>query len=225
MLPVPGLPAGWRGGARGVPRAHARAPLLPRRAGPSLSRSESGSMGPNPLPSAEGMTALHWASQEGHLNMVQVLLKVGADVEATNEVSLKRETHSGYVDTFRSGICVHALAWRVHSTGGRPCDHLLQCAWLVRVRSAGCPARESVATCRGRSCLCGPAADLTPALQYGRTYQLARSLRKGAYCGGADAATARHRRSARDEVGAAGVPLALAWRCERMCLPAMCVCS
>ncbi len=77
---------------------------------------------------AKGMTALHWASQEGHLNMVQVLLKVGADVEATNEVSLKRETHSGYVDAFRSGLCAHALVWRVHSTGGRPCDHLLQCA-------------------------------------------------------------------------------------------------
>ena len=41
---------------------------------------------------AEGMTALHWASREGHLAVVQVLLKVGADVEAKNQVSLKRET-------------------------------------------------------------------------------------------------------------------------------------
>ena len=41
---------------------------------------------------AQGMPALHWASQEGHLAMVQVLLKVGADVEAKNQVSLKRET-------------------------------------------------------------------------------------------------------------------------------------
>jgi len=40
----------------------------------------------------QGMTALHWASQEGHLAVVQVLLKVGADVEAKNQVSLKRET-------------------------------------------------------------------------------------------------------------------------------------
>ena len=41
---------------------------------------------------AQGMTALHWASQEGHLAVVQVLLQVGADVKAKNQVSLKRET-------------------------------------------------------------------------------------------------------------------------------------
>jgi len=35
---------------------------------------------------------LHWASQEGHLAVVQVLLKVGTDVEARKHVSLKRET-------------------------------------------------------------------------------------------------------------------------------------
>ena len=40
---------------------------------------------------------------------------------------------------------------------------------LVRVWSAGCPARESVAAWRGRSCRCGPAADRTPALQEERT--------------------------------------------------------
>ena len=40
---------------------------------------------------------------------------------------------------------------------------------LVRVRSEGCPAREGVAACRGRSCRCGPAADRTPALQNGWT--------------------------------------------------------
>jgi len=40
---------------------------------------------------------------------------------------------------------------------------------LVRVRNAGCHARESVAACRGRSCRCGPAADRTPALQGGST--------------------------------------------------------
>ncbi len=42
---------------------------------------------------AEGMTALHWASQEGKIDMVQVLVKVGANVEAKDEsVSLIRET-------------------------------------------------------------------------------------------------------------------------------------
>ena len=39
----------------------------------------------------------------------------------------------------------------------------------VRVRSEGCPEREGVAACRGRSCRCGPAADRTPALQNGWT--------------------------------------------------------
>jgi ankyrin repeat protein len=91
---------------------------------------------------------------------------------------------------------------------------------LVRVRSAGCPARESVAACRGRSCRCGPAADRTPALQYGRT-----SLHFASESGhaavvqtllqhGADVA-------ARGEVGAAGVPLALAWRSARECVHAI----
>jgi len=41
---------------------------------------------------AKGKTARHWASQEGHLAVVQVLLKVGADVEAKDQVSLKSET-------------------------------------------------------------------------------------------------------------------------------------
>ena len=31
--------------------------------------------------------------------------------------------------------------------------------------------------------------------------------------------------AARDAVGAAGVPLALAWRCARECLHVMCVCA
>ncbi len=41
---------------------------------------------------AEGRTALHWASEAGHPAVVQVLVKVGANVEAKDEVSLKRET-------------------------------------------------------------------------------------------------------------------------------------
>ena len=41
---------------------------------------------------ATGRTALHGASEAGHLAVVQVLVKVGANVEAKDEVSLKRET-------------------------------------------------------------------------------------------------------------------------------------
>ena len=37
-------------------------------------------------------TALHLASDEGHLAVVQFLVKVGANVEAKEQVSLKRET-------------------------------------------------------------------------------------------------------------------------------------
>ena len=40
---------------------------------------------------------------------------------------------------------------------------------LEHVRSAGCPARESVAACRGRSCRCETAADSTPGLQLGQS--------------------------------------------------------
>ena len=43
---------------------------------------------------AVGRTALHGASEAGHLAVVQVLVKVGANVKAelTDSVSLKRET-------------------------------------------------------------------------------------------------------------------------------------
>ena len=41
---------------------------------------------------ASGRTALHGASEAGHLAVVQFLVKVGANVEAKNKVSLKRET-------------------------------------------------------------------------------------------------------------------------------------
>ncbi len=99
---------------------------------------------------------------------------------------------------------------RMHWRGGciaregahaTPCCSVLA---LVRVRSAGCPARESVAACRGRSCRCGPAADRTPALQRGYT-SLHDASREGHAAvvqtllqHGADVA-------ARDNVGAAGV--------------------
>ena len=102
-----------------------------------------------------------------------------------------------------------------------PCCSVLA---LVRVRSAGCPARESVAACRGRSCRCGPAADRTPALQYEETSLLFASNSGHAAVvqtllqHGADVA-------ARNIVGAAGVPLASAWQCARECLHAMCVCA
>jgi ankyrin repeat protein len=41
---------------------------------------------------ASWRTALHGASEAGHLAVVQFLVKVGANVEAKDEVSLKRET-------------------------------------------------------------------------------------------------------------------------------------
>ena len=98
-----------------------------------------------------------------------------------------------------------------------PCCSVLA---LVRVRSAGCPAWESVAAYRGRSSRCCPAADRTPALQYGSTsLHLASEYGHAAVVQtllqhGADVA-------ATDNVGAAGVPRALAWRCARECLHAM----
>jgi hypothetical protein len=102
-----------------------------------------------------------------------------------------------------------------------PCCSVLA---LVRVRSAGCPARESVAACRGCSCRCGPAADRTPALQDGSTSLHLASARGHAAVVqtllelGADVA-------ATNKVGAAGVPRVLTWRCARECLHAMCVCA
>ena len=42
---------------------------------------------------ASGKTALHFMSEQGKIDMVQILVKVGANVEAKGgEVSLKRET-------------------------------------------------------------------------------------------------------------------------------------
>ena len=41
---------------------------------------------------ANGTTALHLMAGEGKIDMVQFLLKVGADVKARDKVSLKRET-------------------------------------------------------------------------------------------------------------------------------------
>ncbi len=107
-----------------------------------------------------------------------------------------------------------------------PCCSVLA---LVRVRSAGCPARESVAACRGRSCrlfqphawacVCGPAADRTPALQYGRT-----SLHNASISGHAAVVQTLLENGANvaatDEVGAAGVGVAV---CARV--PACHVCA
>jgi hypothetical protein len=90
-------------------------------------------------------------------------------------------------------------------THATPCCSMLA---LVRVRREGCPARESVAACRGRSCRCGPAADRTPALQYGWTsLHFASSSGHAAVVQtllqhGADIA-------ATDKVGAAGVGVAV----------------
>jgi hypothetical protein len=95
--------------------------------------------------------------------------------------------------------------------------------WCVSGVQGALRGRLSVAACRGGSFCCGPAADRTPALQQdGDT-----SLHKASSSGhaavvqtllqhGADIA-------ATNKVGAAGVPLALAWRCARECLHAMCV--
>jgi len=35
----------------------------------------------------KGKTALHYASERGHAHVVKVLLKIGADIEATDKVS------------------------------------------------------------------------------------------------------------------------------------------
>ena len=40
---------------------------------------------------ADGKTAVHWASEEGHRNSVQVLVQLGADVALTDKVSGKHE--------------------------------------------------------------------------------------------------------------------------------------
>jgi len=34
-----------------------------------------------------GMTALHWAADEGHIPVVEALIRLGADVNAVDEVS------------------------------------------------------------------------------------------------------------------------------------------
>ena len=70
-------------------------------------------------------------------------------------------SRQGHVRMHWRGGCIAREG--AHAT---PCCSVLA---LVRVRRAGCPARESVTACRGRSCRCGPAADRTPALQDGST--------------------------------------------------------
>ena len=52
---------------------------------------------------AQGMTALHWASQEGKIDMVQILVKVGANVEAKDK------------DGYNGGTSLHFASWRGHA--------------------------------------------------------------------------------------------------------------
>jgi ankyrin repeat protein len=42
------------------------------------------------------MTALHWASQEGHLDVVRLLLENGADTQSKKMVSAARAVLVGY---------------------------------------------------------------------------------------------------------------------------------
>ena len=35
------------------------------------------------------MTPLHWATEKGHIHVIEILLKAGADVTCENKVSLK----------------------------------------------------------------------------------------------------------------------------------------
>jgi len=130
----------------------------------------------------------------------------------------------GYLNVMPSRQGRVRMHWRggciaregAHAT---PCCSVLA---LVRFRRAGCPARESVAACRGRSCRCVPAADRTPALQYGST-----SLHFASESGHAAVVQTLLQHGANvaatNNVGAAGVPLALAWRSASECLHAMCV--
>ena len=84
----------------------------------------------------------------------------------------------------------------------------------------GAPRGQIVAACRGSSCRYGPAADRTPALQYGWT-----SLHGASGWGNLAVLKTllQHRAdvAARDRVGAAGVPVASPWRCARVCQHAM----
>jgi ankyrin repeat protein len=50
---------------------------------------------------AQGKTALHWASQEGHLAAVQALLKAGADTEA-------KDKDYGWTSLHQASVCGHA---------------------------------------------------------------------------------------------------------------------
>jgi solute carrier family 25 (mitochondrial adenine nucleotide translocator), member 4/5/6/31 len=113
--------------------------------------------------------SLFKAAAEGMLELVADLINEGADVNEKNDVSLHRVLSAPVYKNVKSGQSAHALAWKVHSMGGRPCDHLHAVSVLVHVQSVECPAREGIAACPGRSCRCGTAADRTPALQVGVT--------------------------------------------------------
>jgi hypothetical protein len=161
---------------------------------------------------AEGRTALHWASKAGNTYMVQVLLELGADVKAKNKVSLgwtslhwaSYHGHSAVVQTLlEHGADIEArskdLKTSLHMASER--GHAAVVQTLLQ-HGADAAVREP-GDLRQITCL-------HLASQYGHAAVVQTLLQHGA-----DVA-------ATNKVGAAGVPLALAWRCARECLHAMC---
>jgi len=61
---------------------------------------------------ADNDCALRWASENGHLNLVKVLLENGADVHAKDDCALMRASNNGHLDVvkvlLKNGADVHA---------------------------------------------------------------------------------------------------------------------